>query len=244
MIGEELVFFCFLYIKLFELGVKVALSHQSAVTHHKVNLLKFPLRSSSFERTDDAFVLLNCFCIFHLSEPLIPICRPFKFYKYIRSSEPHWLRPHPVACPRNDLRRKTLDRGCTAPLDFFGQVLSPLYPVPSPSDLPCCRFWETLLVATACSCYFLCQAWRTWACSLAFVQRACCHTGASTWSGGQLWSEDCFYYYSERNYVVILFGTLRVRSFILTEVNDCGLLIVVTSSTFLKGKDMSKEKSS
>jgi len=44
---------------------------------------------------------------------------------------------------------------------------------------------ETLLVATACSYYFLCQAWQTWTCFLAFVQRACCHTGASRWSGGQ-----------------------------------------------------------
>jgi len=43
MIGEELVFFSFLYIKLFELGVEVALNHRSTVTHHKVNLLKFPL---------------------------------------------------------------------------------------------------------------------------------------------------------------------------------------------------------
>jgi len=55
MIGEELVFFAFLYIKLFELGVEVAFNNQSAVTHHKVNLLKSPLRSSSFERTDDTF---------------------------------------------------------------------------------------------------------------------------------------------------------------------------------------------
>jgi len=55
MIGEELVFYSFLYIKLFELGVEVALNHRSAVTtHHKVNLRKFPLWSSSFERTDDA----------------------------------------------------------------------------------------------------------------------------------------------------------------------------------------------
>jgi len=66
VIGEEIVFFSFLYIKLFELSVEVALNHRSAVTHHKVNLLKFPLRSSSFERTNDAFVLLICFCIFHL----------------------------------------------------------------------------------------------------------------------------------------------------------------------------------
>ena len=57
-------------------------------------------------------------------------------------------------------------------------------------------------------------------------------------------SEDCFYYCSERNNVVVLFGTLKVQSFILTEVSDCGLLIVVTSSTFLKRKDMLKEKSS
>ena len=38
--------------------------------------------------------------------------------------------------------------------------------------------------------------------------------------------------------VVVLFGTLKVQSFILTEVSDSGLLIVVTSSTFLKRKDM------
>jgi len=64
--GEELVFFPSLYIKLFELGVEVALNHRSAATHHKVNLLKFPLGSSSFERTDDALVLLISFFVFHL----------------------------------------------------------------------------------------------------------------------------------------------------------------------------------
>jgi len=35
-----------------------------------------------------------------------------------------------------------------------------------------------------------------------------------------------------------------VQSFMLTEVRDYDLLIVVTSSTFLKRKDMLKEKSS
>ena len=34
MIGEELVFFSSLYIKLFELGAEVVLNHRSAVTHH------------------------------------------------------------------------------------------------------------------------------------------------------------------------------------------------------------------
>jgi len=47
-----------------------------------------------------------------------------------------------------------------------------------------------------------------------------------------------------RNNVVLLFGTLKVQSFVLIEVRDCDLLIVITSSTFLKRKDMLKEKSS
>ena len=33
-----------------------------------------------------------------------------------------------------------------------------------------------------------------------------------------------------------------MQSFMVTEVRDCDLLIVVTSSTFLKRKDMLKEK--
>jgi len=47
-----------------------------------------------------------------------------------------------------------------------------------------------------------------------------------------------------RNNVVVFFGTLKVQSFMLTKVRDCDLLIVVTSSTFLKRKDMLNEKSS
>ena len=46
----------------------------------------------------------------------------------------------------------------------------------------------------------------------------------------------------ERENVVVLFGTLKVQSFMLTEVRDCYLLIVVTSSTFLQRKDVLKEK--
>ena len=57
-----------------------------------------------------------------------------------------------------------------------------------------------------------------------------------------IYSEDCFYYCLERNNGVVSFGTLKVQSFIVTEVSDCGLLIVVTSFTFLKRKDMLKEK--
>jgi len=50
-----------------------------------------------------------------------------------------------------------------------------------------------------------------------------------------------FYNCSRRNKVIVLFGTLKVKSFILTKVGDCGLLIVITSSTFLKRKDIFKE---
>ena len=48
----------------------------------------------------------------------------------------------------------------------------------------------------------------------------------------------------KRNNVVVSFGTLKVQSFMLTEVRDCygDLLIVVTSFTFRKRKDMLKEK--
>jgi len=65
MVSEELVFFSYLRIQLVELGVEVALNHRFAATHDKVDQLEFPLWSSSFERTDDAFVLLICFCFFH-----------------------------------------------------------------------------------------------------------------------------------------------------------------------------------
>ena len=51
-------------------------------------------------------------------------------------------------------------------------------------------------------------------------------------------------YIIARNNIAVLFGTLKVQSFMLTEVSDCDLLIVVTSSTFLKRKDMLKEKNS
>jgi len=57
-------------------------------------------------------------------------------------------------------------------------------------------------------------------------------------------NEDCFYYCSQRNNVMVLFRTFKVQSFMLTEVRDCDLLIFDTSSTFLKRKDMLQEKSS
>ena len=42
----------------------------------------------------------------------------------------------------------------------------------------------------------------------------------------------------KRNNVVVSFGTLKVQSFIFTEVRDCDLLIVITSSTCLDRRDM------
>jgi len=53
-----------------------------------------------------------------------------------------------------------------------------------------------------------------------------------------VYSGDCFHYCSERSNVVVLCGTLKVQSWILTEVSKCDSLIVVTSSTVLKRKDM------
>ena len=46
----------------------------------------------------------------------------------------------------------------------------------------------------------------------------------------------------KRNNVVVLFGTLEVQSFMLTEVRDCDLLIVVTSSMFSQKKRHVKRK--
>jgi len=66
MIGKEFVFLFFLYTKLFKPDVEVAFINKSVVTHCKVNLLLFPLWSSCSERTDNAFVLIICFCFFHL----------------------------------------------------------------------------------------------------------------------------------------------------------------------------------
>jgi len=51
-----------------------------------------------------------------------------------------------------------------------------------------------------------------------------------------------FFITRKRDNVVVAFGALKVQSFMLTEVRDCDLLIVVTSSAFLKRKDILKEK--
>jgi len=51
-----------------------------------------------------------------------------------------------------------------------------------------------------------------------------------------------FIFTRKRNNVAVSFGTLKVQSFLLTEVRDCDLLIVVISSTFLKRKDIKRKK--
>ena len=56
------------------------------------------------------------------------------------------------------------------------------------------------------------------------------------------WMKIAFIITRKRNNVVVSFGTLKVQSFMLTKVRDCDLLIFVTSSTFLKRKDILKEK--
>jgi len=71
MIGEEFVFLSFLYIKLCERGVYVAFNNRSTVTHHKFNLFKLPLWSSSSELTNRW-----CFCAAHLLLLLSPLETP------------------------------------------------------------------------------------------------------------------------------------------------------------------------
>jgi len=153
----------------------------TGVTHNKLNQLTFPLLSRFSER-----IMLLCYqfasASFASRIPSSLSVDRFNSISYTRSAEPHWLRPTLVACPRNDFRRKTLDRSCNVSPDFFQwychlYILYLLRQIFLAADS-----LETLLVATACSCYLLCQAW---ACFLAFVQHACCHTGASRWSGGQ-----------------------------------------------------------
>ena len=117
-IGEEYVPLSSLYIKLFELGVKVALYNGSAVVYYKVELFEYARRGKCSERTDDAFVLFVCFCFFHFKEPPVSVRWLVKFWVYIQSTEPHWLRPHPVACPRNNL----LDWNCHGFLYFLWLV--------------------------------------------------------------------------------------------------------------------------
>jgi len=61
MIGEHIVFLYFLYVEaslLSLLSPVVNFKKRPAVTHNKINLLKFPLRSSFSQRTEDAFALL------------------------------------------------------------------------------------------------------------------------------------------------------------------------------------------
>ena len=146
MIDKELVVFSFLYIKLFELGVEVAFNIEQTNTRLPTTNLNCP---DFHFPPPQLWAHRWCFCAAHLllrlSLPGTPrhCLSTGQILKYIQSAYPHWLRPraHPlVACPRNDFRRKTLDRACTVPLDFFWLVSPPLYLVPSPPAHPCCRF--------------------------------------------------------------------------------------------------------
>ena len=76
-------FLSFLYINLLELGVEVAFNNRSAVTHHKDNLLEFPLWSS---------------CSVHTNR-----CHPISVFRYSSSSNSFCLWrstgwPRPIGC--------------------------------------------------------------------------------------------------------------------------------------------------
>ena len=115
MIGEESVFLSFLYTKLLELGVDIAFYNGSAVTHNKLNLLtelNSHFRAAALSAT---MILLYCslasasftsrnpssLSVDRLNSKIYTICRALL------------IGAHPVACPRNDFRKRKLDRGCT-----------------------------------------------------------------------------------------------------------------------------------
>ena len=120
MIGEKFAFLSSLYFKLFELGVEVAFDNRSAVTYNKSNLLKFLLGAAALSAP--MMLLCSSFALASFTSRIpssLSIDHITRILKYIRSEESHWLRPYLVACPRDDLRRKTLDWSRTVSLDFF-----------------------------------------------------------------------------------------------------------------------------
>jgi len=100
--------------------------------------------------------------IFSLDLHVVGLASPFTCWRKDRTTRVIHI---PVTCPGFFLKR-TLDQSCDVSPDCSCMVLSPLFPMHSPPDLLRCRFLETLLVATACSCCFLFQVWQTWACFL------------------------------------------------------------------------------
>jgi len=89
----------------------------------------------------------------------------------MRSAVPHWLRPHPVASPINDLWRKTLDRSCTVFPDFFWLVLSPHFLCLFRQIFCAADSWLFLSPQRAHVAFF-CWASQTRACFLAFLSFA------------------------------------------------------------------------
>jgi len=55
---QNLVLFPCLYIEPFELVIEIVFHYCTTPPCHKINLFKRPFRGSTFERLDDAFVLL------------------------------------------------------------------------------------------------------------------------------------------------------------------------------------------
>ena len=101
MMGEELVFFSFLYIKLFELCANVAFYNRSAElttklicsnSHFGAAALSAPMMLLCCSLTSASFTPRNpsSLSVDRLNSKIHTICRAS-------------LRPHPVACPRNDL---------------------------------------------------------------------------------------------------------------------------------------------
>jgi len=122
VIGEEFAFLFFLYIKLFQLGVKVAFNNRSTVTHHADNSITL-FGAAALTLLSMLWCCLFASALFNSRNPsslsvdrlnskICSICR------LIATVTPSG------ACPRQDLRRKTLSRSWKIMLAQLARTLT------------------------------------------------------------------------------------------------------------------------
>jgi len=170
--AKSFFFFPCCHIKLFELSVEVAFNNGSAVAHNKVDLLKFPHRSSCSERTDDTLCCSFASASFTSRNP--------SFLSADRSNSKRYtiLRALFIATPSGRLSQKWSLQG-----KLFELVLSPLFFVPCSLDLPCCRFLRSCFSCHSVIMLLSSSSVINLSLHLAVAQHACCHKGVYRWSG-------------------------------------------------------------
>ena len=93
-----------------------------------------------------------------------------------RSAESHWLQPHLVTCPRNDLWNRALDWGST--VTSLLTLLRSIFTCISCAFSTTYTSWVQILRNSSHHHIILILG-----CFWTFVQNACGHTGISGWSG-------------------------------------------------------------